>query len=441
MPEAARGYQHPSLPGALAGVRVIEFAQAMAIPMCAQVLADMGADVVKVEPPGGDAFRANQGQFVPGESRGFIVLNRGKRSICLDLGHPDARQVIEPLVRGSDIVLTSLKPPDLPRYGLTYGHLSAMNPRVIHLEHIPLGGKGPLGNDGGYDVVVQGISGTGSITARSRDGSPVNVRPAYMDNATGFLSALAVVAALRHRDQTGEGQRVETSLLLTALALGNNIINWFGAVDPPLWERFAAELGNLRAAGAGFEDQRLLFERSILAGSHGNIYFRHYRTKDGFISIGCLSPALNARFRAVTGIVDPRIGEPAFDHATAEGWDALTRLVRTAEDLLATRTTADWMTSFRAGGVPCGPFNFLHEVFEDPQILANDFLLELEHPAVGPYKTFAPPIRMDRTPTAVRRPSPGLGEHTDEILTEIGFTAATIASLRARGTVGRAPGS
>ncbi len=424
--------------GPLHGIRVLEVAQAMAMPMCGLLLADMGAEVIKIEPREGDAFRHNQHPVFPGESKGYVVLNRGKRSFCLDITQPESRAVMERLVARSDIVLMSLKPTDLPRYRLTYEDLRAMREDIIVVEHWPVGAKGPMGGDGGYDVIVQGLSGTGAITARSNEAgtAPESVRPAYNDNGTGFLSALGAVTALRHRDLTGEGQRVETSLLSTALAFGNNLVNWFGATDPPIWEPYAERMRDARASGATFDQQVRLFQNTILAGGHGNIYFRHYRTKDGFVSLGALSPTLNRRVREVTGLHDPRM-DPGFELGTPEAWDALSTLLREAEDLFRTRTTTEWVAAFRAGGVPCGPFNFPHEVFEEPQVLANDYIIELEHEALGPYKTFAPPIRMDKTPIVANRPSPLLDADTDAVLAECGFDEHTIAHLRKAEIVGK----
>jgi crotonobetainyl-CoA:carnitine CoA-transferase CaiB-like acyl-CoA transferase len=256
---------------------------------------------------------------------------------------------------------------------------------------------------------------------------------------TGFLSALAVVAALRHRDLTGEGQRVQTSLLSTAITLSNNLLNWFAATDPPVWEKFETELAEMRARGAGFDEQKDLWSMSVNTGSFGNIYFRHYRTNDGFVSVGCLSPALHARFRAVTGVDDPRL-RGSLELGTPEAHDAIEAMVREAEDLFRSRTTAEWVATLRAGGVPCGPYNFPTEVFHDPQVLANEFIVEIDHPAVGPYKTFAPPIRMDRTPTRIQGPSPLLDADTDDVLREMGIDDAESARLRAAGIVGRVPG-
>jgi len=423
-------------PGALEGVRVVEFAQAMAIPTCGLLLADMGANVIKVEPPAGDAFRHTQEPLFPGEAKGYVVLNRGKRSICLDVASADARDAVERLVRWADIVLVSLKPADLPRYRMTYEDFRALNEQVIYLEHVPVGSKGPMGGDPGYDVVVQGMSGTAAITARTRGDAPINVRPAFADMGTGYLSALAVVAALRHRDLTGEGQRVETSLLATALASANQLVSWFDATDPPRKAAFDAEVKDARSWGAGFEDQRTIWEKHFLRGGFANIYFRHYRTADGFISIGCLSPSLNARFRKVTGIHDPRT-EADFDLGAPEAIGRLSKTMEEAEKLLASKPTAAWMEEFRAGGVPCGKLNFPPEVFDDPQIVENEYVVELEHPVLGAFKTFAPPIRMDATPTRVQSPPPMLDQHTDEVLAELGYGNDVIASMREAGVAGR----
>jgi formyl-CoA transferase len=413
----------------------VEFAQAMAIPAAGLLLADMGADVVKVEPPGGDAFRHTMEPVVPGEARGYVLLNRGKRCLCLDVARPEARPVVERLVRWADIVLMSFKPADLPRYGIAYEDFRAINPRVIYLEHQPVGPRGPMGGDPGYDVVVQGISGIAAITARTRGDAPVSIRPAFNDMGTGYLSALAVVAALRHRDLTGEGQRVETSLLATALASANQLVSWFAATDPPRKEAFDAEVAEARAWGSGFEDQRAIWEKHFLRGGFANIYFRHYRTRDGFISVGCLSPALNARFRKVTGLEDPRL-EPGFDLGTAAAMERLQDLVAEAERVLASRTTDEWIAAFRQGGVPCGRLNFPPDVFEDPQVTENGYVVEIDHPVLGPYRTFAPPIRMDATPTRVKGPPPLLDEHTDEVLGELGFSEVEVAALRRAGVAG-----
>jgi crotonobetainyl-CoA:carnitine CoA-transferase CaiB-like acyl-CoA transferase len=273
------------------------------------------------------------------------------------------------------------------------------------------------------------MSGLGAISASSQGNAPRFVRPAYADMGTGFLSALAVVTALRHRDRTGEGQRVETSLLNTALALGANILHRFEAFDPPRWEDFSHKLGELRAAGAGFAEQQQLQAEALIGDGRGNIYFRHYRTADGFVSVGCLSPVLYERFRATTGLEGPR-QRVDFELDTPQGQTAIDTMVQRAEELFQSRTTAEWIEVLRAGGVPCGRFNFATEVFDDEQIVANDYLIELEHPTLGRYRTFAPPLRMSASPTRAAGPAPLLGAHTDEVLAEAGLGAEEIAELR-----------
>jgi crotonobetainyl-CoA:carnitine CoA-transferase CaiB-like acyl-CoA transferase len=426
-------------PGPLSDVRVVEFAQVMAIPTCGLLLADLGADVVKVEPPLGDSFRRQQ--RAPGKSadegRGYAIFNRGKRSLCLDLTHPQSASVVQRLVSTADVALVSFKPSDLPRYGLSYAQLRVHNPELIYLENTPYGPDGPLGEDGGYDVVVQGISGIGAITAAPAGDAPRFVRPAYADMGTGFLAALGVVTALRHRDRTGRGQRVQTSLLSTAITLGANVLHEFEEVDAELRVRFEAALSQLRETGEGFADQQALYFRMLHGAGHGNVYFRHYRTRDGFLSVGCLSPGLNARFLRATGLEDPRARDD-FDPSSEKGWDELTGFVRESEDLFRTRSTEAWMVHLRAHGVPCGPFNFPTQIFDDEQIRANRYLVELEHHELGRYRTFAPPIRLEESPARVEGSAPPLGAHTDALLAELGFSAREIAALRDAGAVGRA---
>ena len=423
-------------PGALAGVKVVEIAQALAVPFAGLLLADMGADVIKVEPPAGDGVRHTMEPIVDLESKGFTLVNRGKRGICLDVTRAESRPVLERLARWADVVTVSMKPADLPRYGLTYEDFRAMNPRLVFLEHAPLGKNGPFGGEPGYDVIVQSMSGTSVLTAREKDGVPINIRPAFNDMGTGAFSALGIVAALRHRDLTGEGQRIETSLLGTAMAFGNQLLSWFGATDPPVEERYRAAITEARAAGADFETQRAIWESHYTRGGFANIYFRHYRTADGFVSVGCLSPQLNARFREVTGIRDPRT-EPGFEFGTPENMARLQALVREVEALFASKTSEQWLNQLRAGKIPCGPFNFPPDVFNYPQLLENGYIVEVGHPLFGTYKTFGPPLKMDATPLRIASAPPLLDEHTDAVLAELGFDEQAARNLRTAGIVGR----
>lgn len=425
-------------PGALDGVRVLEFAQALAIPTCGALMADMGAEVIKIEPPLGDTYRLHQRTRIRHEGRAFTICNRGKQSVCIDLQSDESRAVVDRLVATADVVLISFKPTDIDRFGLDYARLSSIKPDLVYLENTPYGRQGPHGRDGGYDVVVQGLSGIGSVSAAPGTSAPRLVRPAYADLGTGFLAALGVVAALRHRDLTGEGQQVETSLLHTALALGSNLIFRFEEEDAETWDGFDERLAGLQEAGTDFRTQQDAYYDHFNVDPPGNVYFRHYRTRDGFLSVGCLSPQLNARFRAATGLEDPRRDASAgFAAGSPDEASALLAFRDDAEALFLTRSTDDWLAHLAEHGVPCGRFNFPTEVFDHPQVTANGYDAELEHPTVGRYRTFTPPIRMSQTPVATRSSSPSLGADTASVLTAAGFSTSEVTALTERGTVGR----
>ena len=428
----------PRGPGALEDLRVVEFAQALAIPYCGKLLSDLGADVIKVEPPRGDTYRLQNRTHVKHEGRDFAINNRGKRSLCLDFTRPGSREVIEALVRAADVVLVSLKGSDVPRYGLDHDTLRAINPRIVHLENSPYGSRGPLAADGGYDVVAMGLSGMSALLCRPDEtgDTPRFVRPALADIVTGMLSALGVVTAIRHRDRSGVGQRVETSLLHTSLGLISNMFYRFDRFEREPMEAFAEILADLRAEGAGFAEQQRAMQTHFGGWPVGNVYFRHYRTRDGFLSVGCLSPRLNQRFREATGLVDPR-GARDFDEASEAGQAALRLLATEAEALFAERSTEDWLATLREHGVPCARLNFPHEIFDDPQARANGYIEDLEHPALGPYQAVSSPLKLETTPLRGQGPPPALGAHTDEVLAEVGLAADVVKRLREERVVGR----
>lgn len=423
------------MPGALHGVKVLEIAQVMAIPVCGLLLSDLGADVVKLEPPWGDASRYTMQPVFSGESKSFAVLNRGKRSVCLNIADERARPALEALVRWADVVLVSVKDADLDAYHIGYRHLRHLNPQMVYLEHTGLGHKGPMGGLGSYDVIASGVSGLTALVGKERDGQPVYTQPAMTDMGTGYLSAMAVCAALYARQTTGQGQRIETSLLATGVATAGNVAHDFRAVDPALREEFVSGLAELRARGAPYVELQAHRNRTVNRGRHGNVYYRYYKTRDSFISVGCLSPALQAKFREVTGIQDPR-EDPQFDARGPDGWERLARFVGETELVLASRTTDEWLSLFRKHKIPCGPVIFPEEAIYHPQVTENEFVIDLEHELLGPYRTFAPPVRMDATPTRAQGPAPPLGKHTEAVLREAGLDEATIASLIEAGVAG-----
>ena len=423
-------------PGALSDLRVVEFAQALAIPYCGNLLSDMGASVIKVEPPRGDTYRLQSRTSVKHEGKDFAICNRNKRSLCLDLTHPDSPQVIEKLVAEADIVLVSLKASDVPRYGLDYETIAGYREDIVYLENTPYGPEGPLGQQGGYDVVAMGLSGLSSIMATEEGTTPRFVRPALADIVTGMISALGVVTAIRHREKTGEGQKVQTSLFHTAPGMISNMVHRFEDLDGEHMDAFSDVLRELRAEGAGFSEQQAAYRDHFGGWPVGNIYFRHYRTLDGFLSVGCLSPRLNERFRDATGLVDPR-GMAGFSERSGEGRAALELLNTEAETLFATKTTETWLALLREHGVPSARLNFPHEIFDDPQAKANGYIATMDHPVHGELSLVTSPLKMTKTPVAPRGSSPELGAHTDEVLLELGVDEESVAKWRESGLVGR----
>lgn len=415
--------------GILAGIKVVEFAQNAAVPHCGRLMAGMGADVVKVEPPQGDAMRGGI-KLAPDEAKAYAVINPGKRGIVLDLTTSDARAVVDRLFAWADVALLGFKQSDLARYGIDWEHARTVNPRVIHLTHTPFGPDGPDADVGGYDTLVQGRSGAGFVMNRSENGAPVSSRPAVNDFGTGMLAALGVVAALRHRDLTGEGQRVDASLLGTAMSLATPVVHSFEQADRDDIVAVRQELRSAREAGVGFDEQRRMYEARMMRGNGAfRVYFRHYLTADGLISVAGLTLNLWARFHEVTGL-------PPADVRRAESPE-FAQFVSDAEALFLTRTTAEWIDALRAVGYPCGPYHLPIDALDDEQVRANGFAVDIDHPAFGRYTTSGMPLRFSAAPNVPYGPSPGLGQHTGEVLEQLGFSAEEAARLARSGALGR----
>lgn len=421
--------------GALGDVRVVEFAQVVAVPVAGMLLRALGAEVIKVEPPSGDASRLIRPTPTRGLGRLFVVHNRGKRSISLDLTHERAREVIEPLVASADVVTTGFKRSDLPRYGLAYDDLAAIKPDLVYLENTPYGPQGPMADMGGYDPVAMGLTGVAFQAAADVRGAPRVMVPAFADFGTGFLGALGVVAALRHRDRTGEGQKVETSLVHTAMVYASQSGNWIEGLDEERVAVLADDLAQAQAEGVGFGEQQERWWRSFRPDNAGNVYFRYYRCADGFISVGCLSPTLNARFRDALGLTDPR-RQPGWDPAAPLANDELADWTASVEERFAGHPCQYWLGFLTAHDIPCGPVNTSEMALEDPQITANDYFSEHDQPDLGRVRSYAPPLRLSVTPVdPLAAPAPGVGDDTRAVLSDIGFDGATIADLHQAGVI------
>jgi crotonobetainyl-CoA:carnitine CoA-transferase CaiB-like acyl-CoA transferase len=386
---------------ALSDVRVLELTQVMAGPFCGQVLADMGADVIKVEPPGGDATRRSLGFRMGGDdTAAFLAVNRNKRSLTLDLKRPEHVTAFHRLARSADVVLENNRPGVAARLGVDYETLHEVNPRLVYASISGFGQTGPYAQRPGYDLIAQGLSGVMSVTGEP-DGNPVKCGIPIGDLSAGLFCAVAILSALHARERTGRGQYVDTSLFEGALALS-------------IWE--TAELwATGRVPGKLGSAHRLTAPYQAL------------RTADGYITVGGNTQALFERLCTAVGRED-LISDERFA-TNDERMANVGELVAELEQALAARTTDDWVAALVEGGVPCGPIHDYAEVFADEHTQAREMEVTVEHPVEGTIRALGIPVKLSDTPGAVRRPAPLLGEHTEEVLREAGFAQEEIASL------------
>ncbi|MFZ5558535.1 MAG: CaiB/BaiF CoA transferase family protein [Pseudomonadota bacterium] len=399
----------------LSHLRVLDLSRVLAGPWASQLLADLGAEVIKIEKPGsGDDTRGWGPPFLKdaagndtGRAAYFLSANRGKRSVTLDIAQPEGARLARELARSCDVVLENFKVGGLARYGLDYATLRAANPRLVYCSITGFGQDGPLKDRAGYDFMIQAMGGLMSITG-TPDGEPLKVGVAIADLFTGMYAGVAVLAALAHRDRTGEGQHIDLALLDCQVAmLANQASNYLtGGVVP-------GRLGN----------------------AHPNIVpYQAFATSDGNIVLAVGNDRQFARFCELAGraglAADPRFATNAgrVRHRAD--------LVPQVAALLATRTTGDWMALLEPAGVPCGPVNRLDQVFGEPQVQHRGLRVELADPETGSVPTVANPIRFSATPIRYGGSPPMLGQHTDEVLGELlGLGAAELAALRASGVI------
>jgi crotonobetainyl-CoA:carnitine CoA-transferase CaiB-like acyl-CoA transferase len=419
------------MPGALDGIRILDFTEIIAGPMAAMHLADMGAEVIKVEPPWGEPWR-QQALIAPMEGRNYISLNRGKKSLPLDLTKPEAREIVYKLVPSMDVVVINYRPDVPAKLGIDYETLSAINPRLVYCENTAYGRRGPHSYRPGYDIIIQGLSGLMAADAKIQNGVPQSISAsAVADTSTGLAMAWGVCAALFARERTGKGQKVEAALLATALAIQTGRFLQIEKVDHEARGQFLEDINLLRAAGAPYPDIFARYE-AFRARPPGNIYYRTYQTRDSVMTVACLSDVLRKKMADALGLHDIRF-QPAYDPNSEEARRFGDELTKKAETLFLTRTTQEWTAHLDAAGVPCGPVLFTEELVDHEQTLANDMVVELQHSKVGKIKMFGPVLRMSETPMEARSAAPAMGEHTDQVLASLGYSAAQIQRLREQG--------
>ncbi|MDA0270193.1 MAG: CoA transferase [Chloroflexi bacterium] len=426
--EGHRGRER-AVAGVLDGIRVLEFSQIVAAPVAGVNLSDFGADVIKVEPPGGEQTR-NTGAVIPKESKGFQALNRGKRSLVVDLRDPRGHEVIQRLVRQTDVVLINYRFGVAERMGIDYETLRAIRPNLIYWQNTGFGEQGPEAYRAGSDVVAQAYSGLMVNDSKMDDtGAPDLIAIPIADIASGFAAAMGVGMALYHREKTGEGQYLSTSLLRTSLFLQAGLVMREPVTDAVLRDQLLIEIDEAMANGASYADMLAIRKRRAGLRVAFRLYYGGYRAKDGAVVLGALTKANRDKMRVVLGFTDENSDEPGYDamdpanQTLAHEWKDRFR-ARFME-----RSVEEWVRDFDAAGVPVSPVRNPEVLSEDPQVIADGMMWDIEHSITGPQRVVGPAVNMSATPTRVQRAAPALGEHSAEVLTEGGFTPAEIAAL------------
>jgi len=399
--------------GPLAPYRVLDLSRVLAAPWVGQTMADLGAEVIKVERPGsgdetrgwGPPFLSGRDGAETGESAYFLSANRGKKSVAVDLAAPEGQEIVRALAARSDVLLENFKVGGLARYGLDYDSLKAVNPGLVYCSVTGFGQDGPYAGRAGYDFLIQGMSGLMSVTGEA-GGMPMKVGVAVSDLFTGLYAAVAILAALSHRERTGRGQHIDMALLDCQIAaLANQTSNFHISGKAP------GRMGN----------------------AHPNIVpYEAVPTADGHIILAIGNDRQYARFCEAAGrpelAADPRFAGNVARVANRK------ELMRIIFDITKTRASADWIAALEAVQVPCGPINGLDQVFDDPQVRHRGMRIELDHPLAGTVPLTASPLRLSETPVEYRRAPPLLGQHTREVLCGLlDRDAAAVDDLMARG--------
>jgi formyl-CoA transferase len=382
----------------LDGITVLDVTQVMAGPYCAMLLCDMGARVIKVEPPAGDSTRAMAGAHGT-DSAAFNAVNRGKLGIVLDLQQPAGRDALRRLARQADIFIENYRPGVMARLGLDYATLAADNPRLIYASISGYGATGPSAAKGGFDLVAQGVSGIMSVTGEP-ERPPVKVGLPITDLGAGLFALAAILAALHWRASSNRGQHIDTSLLEAGIALS-------------VWEATEHFSGHV--------------PQPLGSAHRMSAPYQAFRCADGYITIGAANDRtfakLARRLDRAEWLADERFGS---DAARVRHRAALAAAI---EAVTVARPCAEWLAALDAAGVPCGPINDYAQVFADPQVVARGMAVPVDHPTLGPLQTLGTPIKMSATPLKVGRRAPLLGEHTAVVLREFGFSETATRQL------------
>ena len=423
--------------GPLSGIRVLEFSVVVAAPLAGMHLADMGAAVTKVEALEGDSFRYAQ-QVVPtAGGKLFTWFNRGKRGITLNLQDERARRIVQHLVRDTDVVLVNYRPGVAERLGIDYPTLSEFRPDLIYADITGFGRHGPLAHRAGMDIVAQAFAGTTATFGRlDQEGNPSTTQVAISDVSTGIACVGAVLAALYHRERTGEGQLVELALVRSAMSFIGWILARDPISDPLLVAPIVGDMEEARARGGGYREiigARNQHEFRVAQGP----YYGGFDARDGGFSMGASTPGNRARLRKLFGIEGDRSDDPDYDALDPDNIAKMAEIEGRIRARVKEKTVAEWEALLDKAGIPVSRINFPEHLPDHPH--ARQFMVDVEHPLLGVQQQVGPLWGMSKTAPEVRGPAPLLGEHTDEVLRECGYAAEAIAELREQGVIGPAP--
>ena len=419
----------PNSPGALDGIRVLEFSQIVAGPVAGIALADFGADVVKVEPLEGES-RRNSGAVVPNEGKYFQSLNRGKRSLTIDLRQPAGQAIIHRLIPHFDVVLSNYRTGVTARLNIDYPTLSRINPQLIFANITGFGDAGPYATRAGSDIVAQAYSGLMAAEAKTDEhGAPVQITgTTIIDRASGLAAAMGICAALFHRERSGEGQEINVSLLHTALELLAPNVMREPVQDANVRDSFVAELQALRDTGAPYDQIAGRRKQQAPRFASHRLYYGGYHTARGAIVLGALTQHNRDTIRGILGMHD-ETDSPGFNAADAGNQSRIEDWRQEIQARLLENTAEEWAARLIDEGVPASVVNCPEEMADDPQVGAMGMMTALEHPVTGPQRVVSPIVHMSATPTSISMPSPPLGHHTRAILEEAGYTTSEIDTL------------
>ena len=377
------------MPASLKGIRVLEMSQIMAGPTCGLLLADLGAEVIKIEKtPGGDDTRRFLPPDINGEAAAFMMMNRNKKGIALNLKDKDGIEIFKKMVKNSDVVLENFRKGTLEKLGIGYDVISKINPQIILCEISGYGRTGPYADKGGFDLVAQGMSGLMSITGESKDKPPMKVGAPITDITAGLLATSGILAALVHRNKTGEGQKVDTSLFEAGIVH----TYWQSAI-----------------AGATGESPGPLGSAHPLTAP-----YQAFKTKDKWITVGASNQ--NTWLMLLKAIDRMDLQENEMFSSNLNRKENITQLVEILNSELIKKTSKEWLKIFDENGLPCGPINSINEMFVDPQTIEREMIIDVDNKKAGKSKAIGMPIKFSKSKTEKSKGAPNLGEHTKEIM-------------------------